>query len=138
MTFPPPSLDELRTYAAARVAATSAQAVADAIGISASAVGGFLAGRSPYARFRMQLIEWWSREHLPLPSMSDPAVSGALAAILADVAPDGRPEALADLTETLRRLHAAHPERCPAWVAELVDAPAGGGATASVEPAEAG
>lgn len=123
---PAPSSDALRAYAAARVAATSAHAVAAAIGVSTSALKGFLDGRSPYAHFRMKLIELWSREHARLPSISDPGVHAALGAILGGVAPDRRPEALAALTDTLRRLHAAHPDRCPAWVADLVHPAAAG------------
>jgi hypothetical protein len=64
-------------------------------------------------------MEWWSRERALLPTISATAVDGAQAAMFADVAPERRDDALAGLTGTLDGLRRRHPERCPAWVAEL-------------------
>jgi hypothetical protein len=129
-----PTPAELRDALRAQVQTSSVGGVARDVGLTPSVLAAFLRGGSPYNHTRRLLMEWWSRERALLPTISATAVEGALAAMLADVAPERRDDALADLTETLDGLRRRHPERCPAWVAELLGGEMTSGAGINARP----
>jgi hypothetical protein len=117
------ALEQLRPILAVRVRSGSIGQVARDLGMTRLALTKFLSGGLPYTVNRQRLLEWWSRREDYFPEAPRaPGVLDALFGAVRALPPEQRRDAATELLATFARLHAAHPERCPAWVAGLVDA----------------
>ena len=116
---PPTSLERMRESVAIRVQATSLRAVARQVGMSPTGLEKFLRGGTPYARSRQKLHDWWMREgSTPRAEVTSEGVSVALGALVRDLAPPFRDEAVRDLLRTLLAAYASRGP-VPAWLDEL-------------------
>jgi len=116
------SLERLRETVAVRVQATSLRTVARQVGMSPAGLEKFLAGETPYSRSRQRLQEWWVREAAkPRSDLTVEGVEVAIGALVRDLPPEHRVEAIRRVVGTLRRLYAAEGAAEPPWLAELVE-----------------
>lgn len=117
---PQPSIDRLRNAIVLRVQATSLRAVARQVGMSPSGLDKFLSGGTPYTKSRRKLFDWLHRERHNLHSdLTADGMAAALGALVRDLAPDRREEALHTLLGTLRDVYGAQPDTAPPWLAQL-------------------
>jgi hypothetical protein len=116
------SLERLRETVAVRVQATSLRTVARQVGMSPAGLEKFLAGETPYSRSRQRLQEWWVREAAkPRSDLTAEGVEVAIGALVRDLPPEHRVEAIRRVVATLRRLYAAEGAPEPPWLAGLVE-----------------
>jgi len=89
-------VDTLREAVRTRVAETSQRQTAKEIGISATAIRGFVSGAEPYGRNLMKLLAWykWTREGVELGELVNQ--------IGASLAEDRRQTALTELRRIVR------------------------------------
>ena len=117
------SLERLRETVALRVQATSLRTVARQVGMSPTGLEKFLAGETPYSRSRQRLQEWWVREaSRPRSDLSAGGVEVAIGALVRDLPPEHRVEAIGRVVAALRRLYAAEGAPEPEWLAQLAAA----------------
>ena len=126
---PVTSLERLRETVALRVQATSLRTVARQVGMSPAVLERFLSGEMPYSRTRQRLQEWWVRQSArPRVDVTVEGVEVAIGALVRDLPPEHRVEAIGRVVAALRRLYAAEGAPEPEWLAQL----------AAAWPAEAG
>ena len=118
--FPPVPIDRLRRTVAMQVQATSLRHVARRIGMSPTGLEKFLRGAEPYAVVRRKLADWWGREGAsPNAEVSAELAAEALTALVRDLPPDQRREAVAEMLDVLREAHQMDGSAEPAWLREL-------------------
>lgn len=135
------SLERLRETVALRVQASSLKAVARQVGMSPAGLEKFLAGATPYLRSREKLLEWWEREGAPArPALSAAGVEVAIGALVRDVPPEHRAEAIRTVVESLVRVYQGQPDGVPPWLRELAEGwrPGAGEGEAGEETASGG
>ena len=116
------SLERLRETVALRVQATSLRTVARQVGMSPAGLEKFLSGETPYSRSRQRLQAWWVREAAkPRSDLTVEGVEVAIGALVRDLPPEHRVEAIRRVVATLRRLYAAEGAAEPPWLAQLVE-----------------
>jgi hypothetical protein len=121
------SLERLRETVALRVQATSLRTVARQVGMSPAGLEKFLAGETPYSRSRQRLQEWWVREAAkPRSDLSVEGVEVAIGALVRDLPPEHRVDAIRRVVRALRRLYDAEGAAEPPWLAQLVESWLGG------------
>ena len=119
---PVTSLERLRETVALRVQATSLRTVARQVGMSPAALEKFLAGETPYSRSRQRLQEWWAREAArPRADLSPEGVEVAIGALVRDLPPEHRVEAIHRVVAALRRIYGEQGAQTPAWLAGLAE-----------------
>ena len=116
------SLDRLRETVALRVQATSLKTVARQVGMSPAMLERFLAGGTPYSRTRQRLQEWWVREaSKPRTDLSVEGVEVAIGALVRDLPPEHRVEAIRRVVASLRRVYREQDAEPPPWLGRLVE-----------------
>lgn len=124
------SLERLRETVALRVQASSLRTVARQVGMSPVTLERFLAGEVPYTRGRQRLQEWWDREGAkPRSDLTVAGVEVAIGALVRDLPPEHRVEAIRRVVEALGRVYREQGAEPPAWLerlAELWSGAAGG------------
>ena len=121
-TFPPVPIGSLRRTVAMQVQATSLRHVARRIGMSPTGLEKFLRGAEPYAVVRRKLADWWGREGgSPTAQVSPELAAEALTALVRDLPPSQRREAMAEMLEVLRAAHRMDGVPIPAWLDELAE-----------------
>ena len=121
------SLERLRETVALRVQATSLRTVARQVGMSPAGLEKFLAGETPYSRSRQRLQEWWVREaSKPRTDLTLEGVEVAIGALVRDLPPEHRVEAIGRVVGELRRLYRAEGVAEPPWLAQLAEVWLGG------------
>lgn len=122
------SLERLRETVALRVQASSLRAVAREVGMSPAGLEKFLAGETPYSRSRQRLQEWWVREaSRPRSDLTVEGVEVAIGALVRDLPPEHRVEAIRRVVAALQGLYEDEGTPVPAWLAELAETWLGGG-----------
>jgi len=117
------SLERLRETVALRVQATSLRTVAREVGMSPGGLEKFLAGETPYSASRQRLQAWWEREGArPRSDLTVEGVEVAIGALVRDLPPEHRVEAIGRVVDALRRLYAAEGTPEPPWLAQLAEA----------------
>lgn len=133
---PVTSLERLRETVALRVQATSLRTVARQVGMSPGTLEKFLAGETPYPRSRQRLQEWWARQSAkPRPDVTAQGVEVAIGALVRDLPPEHRVEAIRRVVAALRRVYREQETEEPEWLGRLAEtwevgaeeAPADGG-----------
>lgn len=114
------SLERLRETVALRVQATSLRAVARQVGMSPSGLEKFLSGGTPYSRSRQKLQEWWDREgSRPRSELSSEGIEVAVGALVRDLPPEFRAEAVQRLVRALRDVYDEQGTAMPTWLGSL-------------------
>jgi hypothetical protein len=114
------SLERLRETVALRVQATSLRAVARQVGMSPSGLEKFLSGGTPYSRSRQKLQEWWDREgSRPRSELSPEGIEVAVGALVRDLPPEFRAEAVQRLVRALRDVYDEQGAAMPTWLDSL-------------------
>jgi hypothetical protein len=114
------SLERLRETVRLRVEATSLRAVARQVGMSPSGLEKFLAGGTPYAGSRQKLQDWWEREgSRPRPEVSAQGIEVAVGALVRDLPPEFRAEAIERLIRALRDVYDEQHAEHPVWLDSL-------------------
>src|SRR5215212_10136624 len=110
------SLERLRETVALRVQATSLRTVARQVGMSPAGLEKFLAGETPYSRSRQRLQEWWVREaSRPRSDLTAGGVEVAIGALVRDLPPEHRVEAIRRVVQSLRRVYDLQRGAAPEW-----------------------
>lgn len=114
------SLERLRETVALRVQATSLRAVARQVGMSPSGLEKFLSGGTPYTRSRQKLQDWWEREgSRPRSEVSAEGIQVAVGALVRDLPPEFRAEAIERLIRALRDVYDEQQAEHPVWLDSL-------------------
>jgi hypothetical protein len=114
------SLERLRETVSLRVQATSLRAVARQVGMSPSGLEKFLSGGTPYSRSRQKLQDWWEREgSRPRNEVSREGIEVAVGALVRDLPPEFRAEAVQRLLSALRQVYHEQGATFPAWLDTL-------------------
>ncbi|HET7228839.1 MAG TPA: hypothetical protein VFJ16_02420 [Longimicrobium sp.] len=114
------SLERLRETVALRVQATSLRAVARQVGMSPSGLEKFLSGGTPYSRSRQKLQDWWEREgSRPRNEVSPEGIEVAVGALVRDLPPEFRAEAVQRLIAALRDVYDEQGAAFPPWLDTL-------------------
>ena len=117
------SLKRLRETVKLRVQATSLRTVARQVGMSPSGLQKFLAGGTPYAGSRQKLQDWWERQgSRPRPEVSSQGIEVAVGALVRDLPPEFRTEAIERLIRTLRDVYDEQHAEHPPWLDTLAAA----------------
>jgi hypothetical protein len=114
------ALERLRETVAIRVQATSLRAVARQVGMSPTGLEKFLSGGTPYSRSRAKLQEWWEREGArPRSDITGDGIAVAIGALVRDLRPEHRPDAMRGLILTLREMYGVQGAPLPPWLGDL-------------------
>lgn len=114
------SLERMRETVALRVQVTSLRAVARQVGMSPSGLEKFLSGGTPYARSRQKLQDWWEREgSRPRSEVSPEGIEVAVGALVRDLPPEFRAEAVQRLIAALREVYREQDAAFPPWLDAL-------------------
>lgn len=118
--YPPVPIDRLRRTVAMQVQATSLRHVARRIGMSPTGLEKFLRGAEPYAVVRRKLADWWGREGAsPTAEVSPELAAEALTALVRDLPPEQRRDAVTEMLDVLRDAHRLDGVAEPAWLRDL-------------------
>lgn len=108
----------LREAVRRAVEASSARAVAEAVGLSHRGVLLFLGGSEPHAKTVRKLSEWFVRNAAEM-GLVDAETASAIVTLLVSGLPEGDREGVrADLLNLLREAHRRSGTDPPAWLAE--------------------
>lgn len=119
---PVTSLERLRETVALRVQATSLRTVARQVGMSPAVLERFLAGEPPYSRSRQRLQEWWARQSArPRSDVSVEGVEVAVGALVRDLPPEHRVDAIRRVVAALQRVYGEQAEAPPEWLERLAE-----------------
>ncbi|HEX6751782.1 MAG TPA: hypothetical protein VF092_31095 [Longimicrobium sp.] len=114
------NLERLRETVATRVQATSLRSVARQVGMSPSGLEKFLSGGTPYARSRQKLQDWAEREGTrPRSDLTVEGVEVAIGALVRDLPPEHRLEAIRRVVRSLQRVYDAQGPGRPEWLDRL-------------------